>query len=96
MGVSNITGVSLENSIRFYRELYGMTQEQLGRQIGINRTYVRKLERGEYIPRINLVYKLAEVLKIPVQEVFFPAGEVPPVRFDLDQLKESMVGGKSR
>jgi putative transcriptional regulator len=72
--------MKLEHQIPFYRRLYNWSQSDLARKIGVSTSTIYKLEINEVIPKITTVYKLAEVLNIPVDEVFYPAGKRPKVR----------------
>lgn len=86
MKKNSSSDIVLQNNIHLYRRMYNWTQEELGKRLGIDRLYVRRLERNEYMPRVTLLYKIAEVFNIPVQEVFFRPDERPPIRFDSEYL----------
>ena len=68
-------------SIKYWREARGLTQEKLGSLISINtsKQYINKLESGrnDYTPSLPFVCKLAEVLQIP-----------PALLFDQDLPKQ--------
>jgi transcriptional regulator with XRE-family HTH domain len=50
--------------IKELREHRGLSQQELADYSEIDRTYISDLERGKYYPTLNVVYKLADVLKI--------------------------------
>jgi transcriptional regulator with XRE-family HTH domain len=50
--------------IRELREEKGLSQQELADYSEVDRTYISDLERGLYSPTLNVIYKLAEVLKI--------------------------------
>jgi transcriptional regulator with XRE-family HTH domain len=50
--------------IKKLREKNNLTQEELGDLADMSRPYISDLERGVYNPTLNIIYKLAEVLKI--------------------------------
>jgi transcriptional regulator with XRE-family HTH domain len=50
--------------IKQLREKNDLTQQALGDLANVNRAYISDLERGQYHPTLNIVYKLAEVLEI--------------------------------
>lgn len=55
--------------IREIRIEAGLTQEQLGFEAGIRRTYVSILELGQQQPSLTTVFKLAEALGMPAGEL---------------------------
>lgn len=51
--------------IRSYR---GLSQEELGFQCGLHRTYISLLERGLKSPTLESIFKICGTLKIPVDQ----------------------------
>jgi transcriptional regulator with XRE-family HTH domain len=47
------------------RRQSGLSQEELGFRAGLHRTEVGMLERGERIPRIDTLVKVAAALEVP-------------------------------
>ncbi len=47
----------------------GLTQEQLGFEAELRRTYVSVLELGQQQPSLTTIIKLAKALKIPAAEI---------------------------
>ena len=70
--MSGIASVSkkLGWRIRGIREGKGLSQEKVALEAGLNRTYIGFIERGERNPSIQVVAKIAKVLKIPLYELF--------------------------
>lgn len=50
------------------RTLRGLTQEELGFQCGLHRTYISLLERGIKSPTLETIFKLCISLEVPVDE----------------------------
>jgi len=50
------------DKIREYRRVHGLTQRKLAEQLGIDKTTVGYLERGEHQPTKNLLEKIKSVL----------------------------------
>ncbi len=50
--------------IREIRQEKGISQEALGDEIGLHRTYVGSLERGERNPSLQVISKLSELLEV--------------------------------
>lgn len=55
--------------IKRYREQEGMTQEALAHGAGIDTSHFGKIERGEIMPMINTIAKIAQVLKVAVSDL---------------------------
>lgn len=51
------------NVVRRRRERKGTSQEALAHQAGLHRTYISMLERGQRMPSIGVVEKLARALE---------------------------------
>lgn len=56
------------SNIKFYREKYGYSQEELSLAIGRKKGFIEKLENNEYKaePRIDTVSAIADALNISV------------------------------
>ncbi len=74
--------IEFSNNIRTYRRLHEMSQVELGERLGMDRSYIRRIEKGEYNPRVTTLFKLAKIFNIPMNEVFFPKDEVPQIRIN--------------
>ncbi len=55
--------------LRRLRKEAGLTQEQLGLEAELRRTYVSILELGQQQPSLNTLFKLARALNVPAAEV---------------------------
>lgn len=56
-------------AIRELRSVRGISQEQLGHDSGLHRTYVGGIERGERNPSLANILKIAEALGVPPSEL---------------------------
>jgi transcriptional regulator with XRE-family HTH domain len=52
------------NKIRKIRKEQGLSQEELGFQSGLHRTYIGSIERAEQNISIDNIYKIAKALKV--------------------------------
>ena len=52
------------------REEAGLTQEELGRKLGISRQAVSSIESGKNTPRVTTAKKLGEILGFDWTELF--------------------------
>lgn len=51
------------------RQSKGVTQEELAARLGMHRTYIGLIERGERNPTIRTLYKIAKALKVYASEL---------------------------
>jgi transcriptional regulator with XRE-family HTH domain len=56
--------------VRYLRLKAGLSQEELADQVGLDRTYVGGIERGERNPALKNIVKLAEALGVPPVSLF--------------------------
>jgi transcriptional regulator with XRE-family HTH domain len=61
-------------NLRWLRHAKGISQEDLAHQAEINRAYMSKLEKGASYPGLEIIAKLATVLKVePAELLRMPA-----------------------
>ena len=64
-------GGRIENQIRTLRFLHGeMSQEELGRAIGVTRQTIAAIEAGKYSPSLEAAFRISGVFGKPLDEVF--------------------------
>ena len=54
--------------LRFDRD--EMTQQELAERAGCTRQTIIAVEQGKYVPSLELAYKIARALVVPLEEVF--------------------------
>jgi putative transcriptional regulator len=59
-----------QSNVKEQRELKGLSQEALARELGVSRQTVVNIERGVSEPRVFLAIALAAVLGVAVSELF--------------------------
>lgn len=52
------------------RIFLGLSQEELSKKSGIDRTYISRIERGIVNPSILILYKIARILKMTMNDYF--------------------------
>lgn len=57
--------------MRQLRKQAGLRQEDLARALGVSRQTVIAIENDKYNPTLELAMKIARLLKLPVEEIFF-------------------------
>lgn len=55
--------------IKELRKERSITQEELAFRIGVDRSYMGFIERGERNPTLDKIRKIAKVLKVPLSEL---------------------------
>lgn len=58
------TPASLGDAIRHYRNEAGLTQEQLATMVGLNRTYLARLEAGQETERLTRLFRVFRSLGV--------------------------------
>ena len=57
-------------NIAFYRKARGLTQEQLAEQVDISRTHMSRIETADCAVSLDVVFRIADTLKIDVYKLF--------------------------
>ena len=59
------------NSIRALRFANGeMTQADLADRVGVTRQTIIAIEQGKYSPTLEMAFRIAQVFRLPLDEVF--------------------------
>jgi len=61
---------SLGAAIRRERVALRISQEELARRSGLQRTYISDLERGTRNPSVGSIQRIAQALEVPVAKLF--------------------------
>lgn len=60
----------MKNRIKIERAIHELTQEQLGRKIGVSRQTINSIEADRYVPSTILALRLSKLFNKPVNELF--------------------------
>ena len=60
----------LNNHIQEYRQKLGLTQESLAAEVDVSRQTIISIEKGNYVPSLELALSLSVVFKVPVEKLF--------------------------
>lgn len=63
----------LNNHIQEYRQKKNLTQEALALLVGVSRQTIISIEKGNYVPSLELAFAFSEVFKVTVERLFFVA-----------------------
>ena len=61
---------ALRTRIKEFREVKGLTQEELANRVDVTRQTILFMEKGKYNPSLRLAYNIAKELGRPLEEVF--------------------------
>ena len=61
----------ITNQIRTLRFLAGeMTQAELGERVGVTRQTIAAIEQGKYSPTLETAFRIAQIFRKPLEDVF--------------------------
>jgi DNA-binding XRE family transcriptional regulator len=60
----------LAAKVKELRMAKGYTQEEMAQRFGFNYRYYQKLESGTYTPNLRTIFRIAEVFKVKVRDLF--------------------------
>jgi len=72
--------MELELQLSTYQRILNWTQEELVKGADVSESTIYKMETSGVIPKITTVYKPAQALNIPLNEVYYPKGDRPKIR----------------
>ena len=64
----------MKNKLRELRTARNWSQEQLGARVGVSRQAIIAIETGKYDPSLPLAFKLAQVFKLSIEDIFSADG----------------------
>ncbi len=62
----------MKNSLSQLREERGWSQGDLAEKLSVSRQTINALERGKYDPSLPLAFKIAQLFKLKIEEIFEP------------------------
>ena len=60
----------MKNRLKEFRELLGLTQEQLGEIVGVSRQAINAIETEKFEPSIWLAYDICKIFQSSIEQVF--------------------------
>ena len=58
------------SNLKQYRQLKGLTQEQLAAQVGVRRETIMRLEKAQYNPSLKLAVDISRAVGAPIEDIF--------------------------
>ena len=68
----------MKNRIKVYRAMHDLTQEDLAMAIGVTRQTILAIEKGRYVPSLDLAFRIARHFKVNIEEIFLYGEETRP------------------
>lgn len=65
----------MKNRLRELRTERNWSQEQLGTRVGVSRQAIIAIETGKFDPSLPLAFKLAQVFKLSIEDIFSGDGK---------------------
>ena len=60
----------METTLKVFRAMKEMTQEELARAIGVTRQTIIAIEKGNYNPSLELAFKIAKYFEVNIEDIF--------------------------
>ncbi len=60
----------MKNKIKVFRAMHDMTQEDLATAVGVTRQTILAIEKGKYVPSLDLAFRIARKFGVNIEEVF--------------------------
>jgi putative transcriptional regulator len=70
MPASMGNGRPMKNKIKVFRAMHDMTQEDLAQAIGVTRQTILAIEKGKYVPSLDLAFRISRYFKVNIEEIF--------------------------
>jgi putative transcriptional regulator len=92
----------IHNRLKVLRVERGMSRQELAEALGINYQTVGYIERGDYNPSLELVFRISELFGLPIEAIFSrepfrPLSEEIYGRPDVAEVEEgNSVGAQER
>jgi len=62
--------ITLKNHIKQHRARLDITQEELGKMVGVRRQTILSIEKGQYNPSALLAFRIAKALGMRADELY--------------------------
>jgi transcriptional regulator with XRE-family HTH domain len=83
----DLVAIRIGKSLLSHRKQAGISQDELARRASLHRLAVGMLERGERVPRVDTLIKIASVLSVPpgalLTGISWEPGNIQPGEFRL-------------
>lgn len=61
----------LKNNLKEFRHKKNLTQDDLGKRVGVSRQTIISIERYRYKPSLELAMNMSKVLNVKIEKLFY-------------------------
>jgi putative transcriptional regulator len=72
----------MKNKIKVFRAMHDLTQEDLAQAIGVTRQTILAIEKGKYVPSLDLAFRIARHFNVTIEEVFLYDAAINTINVD--------------
>ena len=87
MPMSNNLYETVSSELAEYRDKMDLTQEQLAEMVGISQSHYAKLENGQRLPSLKVLYALSQVFGVKMGDIIEPNKEAISFNESIDEAK---------
>ena len=81
----------IHEALRLIRVFHDLKQVELAEKLGVSKSHISEIEKGNKSPSLNLVQRYAPEFKIPVSSIMFFAEELPNAKPG-DKIRSKIAG----
>lgn len=60
----------MNEKLKDLRDYYGISQRELAQRVGVGKTTISEIERGDRLPNVMTAIRIARALKTTVEEIW--------------------------
>ena len=60
----------MKNKIKVFRAINDLTQESLAKKVRVSRQTINAIEKGKYLPSLDLAFKISKLFEVSIEEIF--------------------------
>jgi transcriptional regulator with XRE-family HTH domain len=81
----------IHEALRLIRVFHDLKQVELAEKIGVSKSHISEIEKGNKSPSLDLIQRYATEFKIPVSSIMFFAEELPNAKSG-DKIRSKIAG----
>ena len=81
----------IHEALRLIRVFHDLKQVELAEKLGVSKSHISEIEKGNKSPSLDLIQRYATEFKIPVSSIMFFAEELPNAKSG-DKIRSRIAG----
>ncbi|WP_407492047.1 helix-turn-helix transcriptional regulator [Pseudooceanicola sp. MF1-13] len=81
----------IHEALRLIRVFHDLKQVELAEKLGVSKSHISEIEKGNKSPSLDLIQRYATEFKIPVSSIMFFAEELPSAKSG-DKIRSKIAG----